>query len=99
MLGFDKSIVLCADCGRSGGNESPAPDSAVEDPLANQTGEGFVDGYDGDAVGDGQLAVGLELGPDGHLAVEDLAADVASDLLVERGRGAGIYAQATAGKG
>ena len=76
--------------GWPGGDESPAPDSAVEDPFANQTGEGFVDGYDGDAIGDGELAMGLELGPNRHLAVEDLSADVEGDLLVERGGRAGV---------
>jgi hypothetical protein len=78
-------------------NERPATHPAVEDSFADESGERFVDGHHRDAVGEGHLAVGLELGSNRHFAGCDFSANVECDLLIQGRMCGGIDCQAVSG--
>src|SRR5206468_2804025 len=85
--------------GRSGadGDEGAASDSTVEDALTDESGEGFVDGDDGDAVLLGEEPVWGETSAHRHLTGNDLFPKVCGDLLVERSAGSWVDAHAVVG--
>ena len=79
-------------------DKRPATHSAVQYPLAHESGQRLVDRNDRYAVADGHLTMRLQLGSDRELAGHDLPANIVRDLLVQRGWRGGVETHKLGGR-